>query len=149
MALRSVRNVEDAFLEAVDEMPEGYLECRGSQHRFNIIEPFRIVDSAHEAGARPHMGHVVYAKRTLKCDRCIDPETGKSMIRHDFYAITSRRGHTYLEKINATYEGPPRYATKGLGRVDGNRGLILGAQLDLAMNQAPVRGRGRPKKGTA
>jgi len=148
MALRSVGNAEDAFLSAVESMPEGYLECRGSQHRFNIVEAFRIVDSGHEQGARSHGGEKVYARRTLKCDRCIDPETGHSMVRHDFYRITSRRGHTFLEKINATYDPPPGYATKGLGRIDGNRGLVLGAQLERAMGETPVRGRGRPRKSS-
>lgn len=143
--LRGVAGVEDAYLTALQNMPEGYLECRSTQHRMNVTEPFRIVDTDNEAGARPHMGHKIYAKRTLECDRCVDPETGHGMIRHDFYAITSRRGHTVLTKINSTYVGPPRYFIEGLGRPEGARGLVLGLGLDLS--SVPVRGRGRPRKG--
>jgi hypothetical protein len=71
------------------------------------------------------------------------------MIRHDYYSMTSRRGHTMLEKINATYEPPPGYATKGLGRIQGNRGLVLGMALEREINGTPVRGRGRPRRGQA
>jgi hypothetical protein len=147
--LRVVSDPEGEFLAAVEQMPEGYLECRGSQHRFNLIEPFRIVDSGREQGYRSHGGHQVYAVRVLECDRCIDPETGHGMIRHDYYEITSHRGHTFLRKINASYLPPAGYATSGLGRIAGNRGLVLGAALDRTMNGTPVRGRGRPRRSEA
>lgn len=139
--------VEDDFMAMTEEMPEGYLECRGSQHRFVTVEPFRIIDSRREEGFYAHEGNATYAYRKMQCDRCVDPETGLSMVRHDFYSITSHRGHTFLEKINSRYEPPPHYATKGLGRVAGNRGLILGAQLDRNINVTQIRGRGRPRKG--
>lgn len=132
--------VEDDFLDATTEMPDTYLECRGSQHRMVLTEAFRIVDSRVEQRAQPHMGHDVYAKRSMECDRC-------GMVRHDFYAITSRRGHTMLVKINATYQPPEGYAVSGLGRVSGGRGLVLGMALDRAMNKTATRGRGRPRKG--
>lgn len=144
--MRAVQTPEDAFLSVAEEMPDGYLECRGSQHRFVLIEPFRIVDSEREDGARPHQGHVKYARRVLECDRCIDPETGHGMIRYDFYSISSLRGHTFLEKINARYIAPAGYSVKGIGRVENNRGLILGAQLDRSLQGTVVRGRGRPSK---
>jgi len=145
--LRVVGDPEDAFLAAAGDMPDAYLECRGSQHRFNIAEPFRIVDSGREEGFRKHGGHQVYAVRKMVCDRCIDPETGHSMVRYDFYEITSHRGHTFLQKIDARYEPPPGYATTGLGRIAGNRGLVLGMALDRAIASTPTRGRGRPRKG--
>lgn len=132
--------VEDDFLDAVGDMVEAYLECRGSQHLMEITDPFRIVDSRVEERARPHMGHDVYAKRDLRCDRC-------GMVRHDFYAITSSRGHTMLVKINATYEPPEGYSVSGLGRVPGGRGLVLGMALDRAISRTAVRGRGRPRRG--
>lgn len=139
--------VEDDFLALAAEMPDGYLECRGSQHRFVTVEEWRIIDSRREEGFHAHVGEQTYAYRRMQCDRCVDPETGLSMIRHDFYRITSLRGHTFLEKITSRYEAPPHYATKGLGRVGGNRGLILGAALDRTMNVTSIRGRGRPRKG--
>ena len=136
--LRGVANTEDAYLTHLANMPEEYIECRSTQHRMAITEPFRVVDSRVEQGAWPHMGNHVYAKRTLTCDRC-------GMVRHDFYAISSRRGHTYLTKINATYEPPEGYSVSGLGRVEGSRGLVLGLGLDIS--DTPVRGRGRPRRG--
>lgn len=136
--LRGVATTEDAYLATLANMPESYLECRSTQHRMNIADPFRVVDTEAEEGARPHMGHKIYAKRILECDRC-------GMVRNDYYAITSRRGHTVLTKINATYEQPEGYAVTGLGRVEGGRGLVLGLGLNLA--SVPVRGRGRPRKG--
>ena len=136
--LRRVATTEDAYLATLANMPETYLECRSTQHRMTITDPFRVVDSRTEQGARPHMGHTLYAKRVLACDRC-------GMVRNDFYAISSRRGHTYLTKINATYLPPDGYAVTGLGRVEGSRGLVLGLGLDLG--DTPVRGRGRPRKG--
>lgn len=135
--LRGVSSVEDAYLTALTNMPDSYQECRSTQHRMNVVDQFRIVDTEHEAGARPHLGHTLYAKRTLACDRC-------GMQRNDFYAISSRRGHTYLTKINATYSPPEGYAVTGLGRVEGGRGLALGRDLDLS--GVPVRGRGRPRR---
>jgi len=136
--LRRVSNTEDAYLASLANMPEEYLECRSTQHRMAITEPFRVVDARNEEGARPHMNNYLYAKRVLTCDRC-------GMVRNDFYAISSRRGHTYLTKINATYLPPEGYAVHGLGRVEGSRGLVLGLGLDL--DDIPVRGRGRPRKG--
>ena len=138
--LRGVANVDDAYLAAISDMPEAYLECRGSQHRMEITDPFRVVDSRSEQGAQPHMGHDVYAKRVLVCDRC-------GMERRDFYAITSRRGHTMLVKINATYSPPEGYAISGLGRVAGSRGLVLGMELEHQIQATKTRGRGRPRKG--
>jgi len=137
--LRGVANTEDAYLAHLANMPEEYIECRSTQHRMTITNPFRVVDSRVEDGAWPHMGNHVYAKRVLTCDRC-------GMVRNDFYAISSRRGHTYLTKINATYQPPEGYAVTGLGRVEGSRGLVLGLGLDIS--DTPVRGRGRPRKGT-
>jgi len=139
--------VEDDFLAMAAGMPDGYLECRGSQHRFVTVENWRVVDSRREEGFYSHNGETTYAYRRMQCDRCVDPETGLSMVRHDFYRITSHRGHTFLEKLQPRYQAPPGYATRGLGRVMGSRGLILGAQLDRAMNVTPIRGRGRPRKG--
>jgi len=148
-AVRAAGNdAVEEFLKIADEMPDGYLECRGSQHRFVTAEPWRVVDSRNEEGFYPHQGNTTYAYRRMECDRCIDPETGVGMIRHDFYAITSHRGHTFLRKIDSRYTPPRGYATRGLGRVEGNRGLILGAALDRAMGAVAVRGRGRPKKAT-
>lgn len=135
--LRSVANSEDAYLAHLANMPENYLDCRSTQHRMNVTDPFRIVDSRNEEGARPHMGHTLYAKRVLECDRC-------GMVRNDFYAISSRRGHTVLTKINATYQAPDGYNISGLGRVPSSRGLVLGLGLDLS--DTPVRGRGRPRR---
>lgn len=140
--LRGVASTEDAFLHAIAEMPESYQECRATQHRMNVTEPFRIVDTRAEQGARPHMGNNVYAKRTLECDRC-------GMVRNDFYAITSRRGHTYLRRINATYTPPDGYATVGLGRITGNRGLVLGLALEASVQTVDIPGRGRPRKGVS
>jgi hypothetical protein len=138
---------EDDFLASYEDKPDGYLECRGSQHRFVTVEPFRIVDSRNEEGFYAHEGNYTYAYRRMECDRCVDPETGHGMIRHDFYAISSRRGHTYLEKISARYQPPAGYyAPPGLGGLAGNRGLILGAQLDRNVNVTPIRGRGRPRR---
>jgi hypothetical protein len=137
--LRRVASAEDAYLAHLANMPEEYLECRSTQHKMTITDPFRIVDSRAEEGAYPHMGNYVYAKRSLTCDRC-------GMVRHDFYSISSRRGHTYLTKINATYQPPEGYAVSGLGRVEGSRGLVLGLGLDIT--DIPVRGRGRPRKET-
>lgn len=136
---------EDLYYAALQEMarehPE-YLECRGGQHRMNLVEPFRIVDTDNETGMYPHEGHRVYARRVLECDRC-----GKR--RNDFYAITSHRGHTLLRRINATYEDPPGYAIPGLGRVPNARGLVMGMALDENMSGTQVRGRGRPRRGEA
>jgi hypothetical protein len=134
--LRGVASIEDAYLAALGDMPETYLECRSTQHRMNVTDSFRIVDTRTEKGARPHMGHTLYAKRVCTCDRC-------GMVRNDFYAISSRRGHNYLTKINATYEPPEGYSVPGLGRVEGSRGLALGLGLDIGETQ--VRGRGRPR----
>jgi hypothetical protein len=136
--LRGVTTTEDAYLASLANMPEAYLDCRSTQHRMNVTDSFRIVDTRTEHGARPHMGHTLYAKRVLTCDRC-------GMVRNDFYAISSRRGHNFLTKINATYEPPEGYAVTGLGRVEGSRGLVLGMGLDLG--ETPVRGRGRPRRG--
>ena len=142
--MRAVRDVEDAFLERVatwkEEHPE-YLICRTSQHRWpQVPPPFRVVDSRTEEGEYAHHGQTTYAKRTLTCERC----GGK---RHDYYAMTSRRGHTILRKLDARYDLPPGYATKGLGAVPDARGLILGLELQDVINETPVPGRGRPKKG--
>lgn len=137
--LRGVASAEDAFLHAIAEMPDTYQECRATQHRMNITDPFRIVDTKAEAGTRPHLGHEVYAKRVLVCDRC-------GMERRDYYAISSRRGHTVLRRINATYLAPEGYATVGLGRVTDNRGLILGLALEAEI-QGQTPKRGRPRKG--
>ena len=136
--LRSVASNEDAYLASLADMPDAYLECRATQHRMNVTDPFRIVDSRTEQGAREHKGHTLYAKRVCTCDRC-------GMVRNDYYAISSRRGHHFLTKINATYEPPEGYAVHGLGRVEGGRGLVLGLGLDLS--ETPVRGRGRPRRG--
>ena len=139
--LRSVGSTEDAFINAVAAMPPEFLACRGSSHRFNISDDFRVVDSVHEQGKRPQGGQQVYAERRLECDRC-------GMVRVDHYAITSRGGHTMLTKINAIYSAPEGYATVGLGRIAGNRGLVLGMALDNQL-QGRNRGRGRPRRDQA
>lgn len=134
--LRGVVSTEDAYVAQLSNLPGEYLECRSTQHRMNITNPFRIVDTRAEADARAHMGHLLYARRDLECDRC-------GMVRHDFYAITSRRGHAVLTRINATYHAPEGYLITGLGTVPGRRGLALGIGLDLS--DVPVQGRGRPR----
>lgn len=141
MAPRAVTN-EDQFVAAVQAMPVEYLECRSSQHKMSITDPFRVVDSEHEHGARPHMGNKVYARRDLSCDRC-------GMERHDFYAISSRRGHMMLTRINASYNPPEGYATQGLGRIPASRGLVMGIALQQEIQETEVRGQGRPRKGGA
>lgn len=139
---------EDDFVDAIEDMPESYIECRGTQHRWVLIEPFRIVDTRRENGAHPHMGEQVYARRVLECDRCIDEETGRGALRFDYYRITSHRGHTFLEKLGSSgYKTPKGYAVKGTGRGAGTRGLVLGMALDRAMNATRTRGRGRPRRG--
>ena len=139
--LRSVVDREDAFLAAVADMQPEYLICRTNQHRWpEVPQAFRVVDSKVEEHEYAHRGQTRYAKRELVCDRC-------GTVRHDYYEMTSRRGHTILRKLDARYEYPTGYATKGLGVVPDYRGLILGLALDEALNATPVRGRGRPKKG--
>lgn len=136
--LRSVVDREDAFLAAIADMPPEYLFCRTSQHRWPAEPPpFRVIDSRVEEGEYAHRGQTKYAKRVMECDRC-------GALRHDYYELTSRRGRTILRKLDARYDLPPGYATKGLGVVPDYRGLILGLSLDI--NDVPVRGRGRPKK---
>ena len=127
---------EDRFLAHVAAMPEEWRECRGGQHRFNTTDALRVVDSTAEAGARPIKGERVYARRTVECDRC-----GK--VRHDYFRITSRNGHQMCVKIGVYYEKLEGYDLLGNGVIPGNKALVLGMALEL---NAPIRGRGRPRK---
>ena len=141
MPPRAVDN-EDLYYAALEVMARDYphyLECRGGQHLMELQDPFRIVDSKVEQGARPHMGHDVYAKRQYECSRC-----GKK--RNDFYEISSHRGHMVLKRINATYQDPPGFAITGLGRMPLARGLVMGMALQAEIGNIAVPGRGRPRR---
>ena len=126
------------FLAHIAAMPEEWRLCRGGQHRFNVADPLRVVDSSVEQDARPIKGEKVYARQTVECDRC-----GK--VRHDYYRITSRHGHQMCIKIGVYYEKLEGYDLNGNGVIPGNKALVLGMALELS---APIRGRGRPRKST-
>lgn len=131
----------DAYIAAITSLPERFLVCRDTQHRWPLEPPpFHVVDSKRETGRRARGGHAVYAERVFVCERC-------GMERSDAYQITSLRGRTSLRRINASYDPPDGYRIEGVGQsVRGMRDLLHGVMFDRAVADTPVQGRGRPKK---
>lgn len=141
--LSAVRDPLDVYIAGLDGMPENFLACRESQHRWDVLENFRIVDAGKESDRRARGGHTVYAERVLVCERC-------GMERSDAYHISSFRGRTALQRINASYTAPDGYSIEGVGNnIKGMRDLVHGAMFDRVLNQTPVRKPGRPRKTTA
>jgi len=44
-AVPAIQDAEDVFLAHIAAMPEEWRLCRGGQHRFNVADPLRVVDS--------------------------------------------------------------------------------------------------------
>jgi ribosomal protein L37E len=132
-----IEEVEN-FLAALAEMPGSYLECRSMLHSWSAADgKFTIVDTNVETSRRRRGGEAVYAERVLTCTRC-------GMERSDAYRMTSRRGHTALQKIDARYTPPEGYYVKGSGKL--SKDLLLGAKFDADLAEVtPTRRRARKR----
>jgi hypothetical protein len=123
--MTTVVSLTDGFLARLAEVPDEYIQCRTTQHKWDEIQRLRVVDTNNEEGRYARGGYVTFAERRLRCARC-------QMVRSDAFHITSAEGHTALRSLGSTYpEIPPGYYVKGQGRLD--RALVLGVLFERAM----------------
>jgi len=125
----NLREREDLFGEAVEHMSDAYLQCRDLAHDWLITRNYHLVDAAEDVSVQPRLGHNVFVRRLLQCQRC-----GKK--RNDAYIVATKRGWQALEKLNSTYEDPEGYSVKGIGHLAGTSDMVRGEMYRRVMEGA-------------
>jgi hypothetical protein len=115
----TIRDREDIFGQAIENMPDEYLQCRDVKHPWEVVRDYHLVDAEREEGIYPRHGHNVYVRRLLRCPRC-----GKK--RSDAFIVATKSRWQALERLGSTYEDPPGYGVAGIGHLPGTGDMIRG-----------------------
>jgi hypothetical protein len=127
--LAQVNNPVDAYVNALDGLPESYITCRELHHTWKVSSGYIAIDTTERDDRLPRLGMRQYVERRLVCTRC-------KTIRSDAYALEQREGWTALRKLNSTYKRPEGYSIKGVsGTFQGRGELLRGLLYDRAQEQ--------------
>lgn len=111
---------EAIFLNSLSGLTKSALTCRDQGHVWRKTKPLTRIDTTRDADARPRRGQAVYAQREFTCTRC-------TKVKVEAYSISTRGGHTILERLGTSYTKVSGYDLVGVGKgANRNNDLLRG-----------------------
>jgi hypothetical protein len=119
-ATRQENNPSLSLATALKGYSDIYLDCRGIQHRWEIIDDLHVTEKIEN-------GELV--ERHLECENCTTLRRDRFLMRMDRWSV--RR----LQVLGAVYKYPEDYLLSEMGSAESPREVLRSEQLRRAMNK--------------